>query len=432
MEDYALMGKMPERKTAIAQNILAFDDLVKESGITYFGLQPHPIKKLLRTFSFLEDKRQKHKIKYSIQALFVIIILAKLCNFGHNCCEIAGFSKSYWKILFEAEVLKDENTPSHDTIQRFLENLDTKWIRSLLGKFKEFYKEIQHLVYETRPYTHLAVDGKEFRGSGRKKGTKNSKKNTATLNIYDSSSGVCLHSIPIDEKTNEIPVAQKKLNQLDLRHTIITADALHCQKGTAEIIRKRKGDYVLCAKDNQENLKKEIQSSFGKKKPKQGTPIIFQRGKRKFWVIKLQDDYIGEEWPDQKLYIKMVSSTTGNEADPMYFISSLSDPIAAIEAIEVRWTVENSLHKNKDFYCSEDKYSSTKTSAIESMAYLNNLTVAITQLMQTVLQEPRLKTVYQHFAASPIEMFERAMGIIYHHDKFLSLIRERFKDSKAS
>ncbi len=432
MEDYTLMGKMPDRKTTIAQNLLAFDDLIKESGITYIDLEPRLIKKLLRSFSHLKDTRQKHKIQYSIQALFVIVILAKLSNFGHNCCEIAGFAKSYRKILLEALVLKDENTPSHDTIQRFLENLDTSWIRSLLVKLKEFYREIQRLVYENKRYTHLAVDGKEFRGSGRKKGTKKPKRNTATLNIYDSSSGVCLHSIPIDEKTNEIPVAQKKLIQLDLRYTIVTADALHCQTKTAETIRKRGGNYVLCSKENQESLKKEIKSSFEKKKPKQGNPIVFKRGEREFQVIKLQSSYIGEDWPDQKLYIKMVSSTTGEEAEPMYFVSSLSDPIAAIEAVEVRWTVENALHKKKDFYCNEDKYASTNTSAIESMAYLNNLTVAITQLMQIVLQEPRLKTVYQQFAANPIEMFEKAMEIIYHPDKFISLLKERLKSTKAS
>ncbi len=37
------------------------------------------------------------------------------------------------------------------------------------------------------------------------------------------------------------------------------ADALNCQKDTARTILSRKGDYLLCAKDNQENLKKEIE-----------------------------------------------------------------------------------------------------------------------------------------------------------------------------
>lgn len=432
MEDYALMGMMPVAMTSIAQNLLAFDELIEKSGITISELTPRLIAKLLKSFSHLKDNRQKHKVKYPIQTLFVIVILAKLSHLGHNCCEIAGFAKSYKALLIESGVLKGDRTPSHDTIQRFLENLDTNWIRSLLGKIKELYRGIQRLASNGKQYTHLAVDGKEFRGSGRGKDTKNPKRNTATLNIYDSSSDVCLYSIPIDEKTNEIPVAQKKLKQLDLRNTIITADALHCQRVTAEIIRKRRGHYVFCAKDNQDGLRLEIQSSFEKKRPKQQKPIFFQRDKRKFWVIKLDRDYIGEDWIDQRLFIKMVSSTTGKEADPMYFVTSLSDPIAAIEAIEVRWTVENGLHKNKDFYCYEDKYSSTNRRAIESMAYLNNLTVSIARLTQIILQEPRLKTVYQQFAANPIELFEKIMEIIYRPDEFLSLLRERLKQKQAS
>lgn len=426
------MGKMPEKKTMIAQNLLAFNDLIRESGITITELDTLPVSRLLRSFSFLEDKRQKHKIIYPIQSLFLIVMLAKLSHFGHNCCEIAGFAKSHKDVLTASGALKSGRTPSHDTIQRFLEKLDTKWMRSLLIRFKEFYRGAKRIISEKRQYTHIAVDGKEFRGSGRGKNTKNPRRNTATLNIYDSSSDVCVYSMPIYEKTNEIPVAQKKLIQLDLRNTIVTADALHCQRATASIIRKRKGDYVFCAKDNQDSLKLEIQSSFSKKRPKQRMPVSFPRDDRKFWVIELEKGYIGEEWIDQKLYIKMVSSVTGKDAEPMYFITSLSDPIAAIEAIEVRWTVENSLHKSKDFYCSEDKYTSTNTRAIESMAYLNNLTVAMARMAQIILQEPRLKTVYQQFAANPIEMFQKIMEIVYHQDKFLSLLRERLKSSKAS
>lgn len=426
------MVGMPEKKTMIAQNLLAFDDLINESGITMLDLEPIAITRLLRKFSHLEDNRQKHKIEYPIASLFVIVILAKLSGFGHNCCEIAGFAKSYKDLFIEAEVLKSGRTPSHDTIQRFLKNFDSRWMRSLLIKFKEFYREIQRIVSAQKRYTHIAVDGKEFRGSGRGKDTKSPRRNTSTLNIYDSSSDVCVYSITIDKKTNEIPVAQRKLIQLDLRNTIVTADALHCQKDTAGIIRKRRGDYVLCAKDNQEGLKEDIRSSFEKKRPKQHETVFFNRNNRKFWVIKLEKGYIGEDWTDQRLYIKMVSYATGKEAEPMYFISSVSDMIAAIEAIEVRWSVENSLHKNKDFYCSEDRFTSTSSKAIESMAYLNNLTMVITRLTQVILQEPRLKTVYQQFAASPIEMLQKIMEIIYHQDDFFALLRERLKQQKVS
>lgn len=139
MEDYSLMGMMPVAMTSIAQNLLASDELIKKSGIAISELTPRLIAKLLRSFSHLKDSRQKHKVKYPIQALFVIVILAKLSHLGHNCCEIAGFAKSYKALLGESGVLKGDRTPSHDTIQRFLESLDIKWIRSLLVKIKEFY-----------------------------------------------------------------------------------------------------------------------------------------------------------------------------------------------------------------------------------------------------------------------------------------------------
>ena len=40
---------------------------------------------------------------------------------------------------------------------------------------------------------------------------------------------------------------------------MITADALNCQKETAEIIVKQKADYLLSVKDNHPNLKKDIE-----------------------------------------------------------------------------------------------------------------------------------------------------------------------------
>jgi predicted transposase YbfD/YdcC len=45
---------------------------------------------------------------------------------------------------------------------------------------------------------------------------------------------------------------------LDIEGCIITADALHCQKGTAKAVIEGKGDYVLNVKDNQPMVKEEI------------------------------------------------------------------------------------------------------------------------------------------------------------------------------
>ena len=49
------------------------------------------------------------------------------------------------------------------------------------------------------------------------------------------------------------------MKELNIKGKIIVADALNCQKETAEIIVKQKANYLLCVKDNHPNLKKDIE-----------------------------------------------------------------------------------------------------------------------------------------------------------------------------
>lgn len=67
--------------------------------------------------------------------------------------------------------------------------------------------------------------------------------------------GLTLAQCSTEDKSNEIPTVQK----LNIKGTMITADALNCQKETAEIIVKQKADYLLLVKDNHPNLKKDIE-----------------------------------------------------------------------------------------------------------------------------------------------------------------------------
>ena len=53
-----------------------------------------------------------------------------------------------------------------------------------------------------------------------------------TLNVYSGDYGICLAQKFIEEKTNEIPAAQETLRLMDLEKTIVTADAINCQKET--------------------------------------------------------------------------------------------------------------------------------------------------------------------------------------------------------
>ena len=54
----------------------------------------------------------------------------------------------------------------------------------------------------------------------------------------------------------EIKAAQRLIKQQkDLSGAVITADALHCQRETAQEIVARGGEYILQVKGNQKNLR---------------------------------------------------------------------------------------------------------------------------------------------------------------------------------
>jgi hypothetical protein len=78
----------------------------------------------------------------------------------------------------------------------------------------------------------VAVDGKVLRGSY---DHFQDKKAIQVLSFFDTESQLILAHERIDVKTNEIPVAQALIPQLELEGIVYTLDALHCQKKTFEI-----------------------------------------------------------------------------------------------------------------------------------------------------------------------------------------------------
>jgi predicted transposase YbfD/YdcC len=55
-------------------------------------------------------------------------------------------------------------------------------------------------------------------------------------------------------KTNEVPMAEAVLGQIDLEDKVVTADALHTVKATAEFIHQAGGEFALPVKENRKAL----------------------------------------------------------------------------------------------------------------------------------------------------------------------------------
>ena len=63
----------------------------------------------------------------------------------------------------------------------------------------------------------------------------------------------------VSQKSNEITAIPELLKILDIRGCIVTIDAMGCQKKIAKDIIKKKADYLLMIKDNQKELKQQVE-----------------------------------------------------------------------------------------------------------------------------------------------------------------------------
>jgi predicted transposase YbfD/YdcC len=98
----------------------------------------------------------------------------------------------------------------------------------------------------------VRLDGKTIRGA--KDADGNQRHLLAALSGCPGQPQVIAAQAEVGAKTNEVPMATHVLGQLDLNGTVVTADALHTVKATAEFIHDNGGEFVLPVKENRQAL----------------------------------------------------------------------------------------------------------------------------------------------------------------------------------
>jgi len=184
----------------------------------------------------LTDVRKAKGKIYSLDAVLMIIVLAKLCG-ADSPYAMADWAKNHQMQLVELLQLKRPNTPSHHTLRR------------IMGRVV-YEEEVERFVaaYNERGEHGeiYAMDGKAIRGVRKK----DEDESDYLLSLYDVMQERCYPS-SVGRKENEITQAPNALKRVEISQKIITADALHTQKAiSAQIISSRR-DYVFPVKENQ-------------------------------------------------------------------------------------------------------------------------------------------------------------------------------------
>jgi len=197
----------------------------------------------------LDDPRSGNAALHDFHELLLIALCAVLSG-GQGAVDMALFAKA--KEPFLRGFLKLENgAPSHDTFSRLFRNLDPEQFRASFQRFiAKFSEGCQGVV---------AIDGKVLRRSFDRASGKSA---LCMVSAWGCEQRLVLAQIATDAKSNEITAVPKLLEMLALKDTIVTADALHCQRDTAAQIVEQGGEYALALKANQSAMYDDVKLFF--------------------------------------------------------------------------------------------------------------------------------------------------------------------------
>jgi len=181
------------------------------------------LKRFIKCVENVSDVRMAGKVKYPLPYELLLAFLAVLAS-AETWPEIESFSESYKKMLNGIlPKYKNIGVPAHDTFERVLGLIAPEELQKATAAYlvRELTGIKKALGIKEEGLRQLCFDGKEQKGSGRKYNTDEKIKNLQTLHCYDVSNEICLASVPIDEKTNEIPTAQDLLTVMQLKNCIV-------------------------------------------------------------------------------------------------------------------------------------------------------------------------------------------------------------------
>jgi len=375
---------------------------------------------LVRIMSCMEgvrDSRAQGMIDYPLPYILLLSFLAVLSG-AEGWVDIQEFAEAYkTKLNGILPKYKKISVPSHDTFRRVFGIIDPTELQKATCLFlvQEISQLKKALGIEDTGIRHLSVDGKEQKRTGRKYGTDQKVANLQTLHCYDVTNGICLYSIPISAKTNEIPIAQTMLAGMQLKNCVVTFDAINTQKGTVEIVVGQKGHYVGGLKGNQQLFHEEVGLFFSeeelarirqkKDKYRTYTEKAHNRIETRSYYMTVDIKWFADlpKWAGLKSFICYEIETedlvSGKQTkERRYYISSLSDIELCADAIRSHWGIENQLHWHLDVTFSEDDNTTMDKNAFNNFSIMNKMALSLLKLIQpTYRHKLGLKRIRKKF-----------------------------------
>ena len=339
-------------------------------------------------FQDLQDPRSDQGKRHLLTDMIVLTVCAVICG-ADGWAEVEDFGKAKegWLRVF---LKLPHGIPSHDTFGRVFSVLDPQALETC---FMSWFKHLSQINRGQQ----IAIDGKTLRHSF------DSASNKAAIHMVSAwcqTNHLVMGQLATEAKSNEITAIPKLLELLDLTHSVVTIDAMGCQKTIARQIVDQSGDYVLGLKGNQGTLHQRVKRLFDEALTQgwAGTrhgyheTIEKDHGRietRRLWCTDSIDWVRNRHsWPGLRSIVCVESQRTiqnKTSIERRYYISSLDGqhPKKMAEVIRGHWGIENSLHWSLDVTFREDDCRIRQGHAAEHLARFRRLAVSLLKQEKT-------------------------------------------------
>lgn len=307
----------------------------------------------LQEYLVVLDKETEHKgYYYRVSDALTIMICGMLCNL-QSIADIYDWAQAEPVRDFLFREFHIYKIPSRAQFYNL-----TGCIK--YERFQEvFIAWVEAVVQNGEELRTIAIDGKTI-CSTEKRVTEG--QGIHILSAVISESKLILGSMPCETEISEPQVFRKLIKILSISGAIIVADALHCQKKSAEAVIDESGDYIFSVKDNQPSLKENIElyvqneemDSFSQTEKNGG------RIERRTAYTTTEIDWLPnkEQWADLTTIGAIHTEFTKGDktsSEWHYYISNRKlSPKELLHHVRLEWTVE-SMHWLLDVHFQEDK-----------------------------------------------------------------------------
>jgi len=337
--------------------------------------------RLPEVLRLVADPRRRQGRRFTLASILLVVLAATMS--GARSLTAIGEWAGDAPVGVLARLGIAGTAPSETTIRRVLQQLDGDAVDTAIGAWMWLR------TTTIGGYTVIAFDGKTLRGARDAAG-----RLVHLLAGICQATGVIVAQVAVASKTSETPTLRILLQALHIAGCVITADAAHTCRETAQLIIDSGAHYVLCVKGNQKTLRTRCKALPWKDIPvldrSTGKPAHGRIETRTLQAAGI-DSGIGFPGAVQVVRINRTRTMISRRRrlrkqtrETVYVVTSLSVTDASHQQIAAwlqgHWSIENRTHWVRDNTFDEDRHQLRTGSGPQVMATVRNTVVSLLRL----------------------------------------------------